>query len=122
MPQAGLGIDTWPHIVAARLPDLSADLACVAGFDGRFRQTTGDWGALLGWTDEQLRSRPLLDFVHDDDAVATRAHLAEARGGGSVSRFQNRFLVADGSTRWLLWTAVGVPDEQAYHAVARVRS
>ncbi len=119
MPHFALGVDAWPQSVAARLLDLSADIACVAGFDGHFRETTGPWEALLGWTGEELRTRPLIDFVHPDDAPATQAQLDAAReAGAAVVRFQNRFLARDGSTRWLIWTAVAVPEEQAYRAVA----
>lgn len=119
MPQDGLGIDSWPHAVSARLLDRAADLACVTGFDGRIREVTGDWATLLGWTGGQLLSRPLIELVHDDDAATTLAELNAVRDGATVACFQNRFLTADGSTRWFLWTAVGVPDEQAFHAVAR---
>ncbi len=120
MPEFALGIDSWPQQVATRLLDLSADIACVAGFDGYFRETTGDWAALLGWDQHELHTRPLLEFVHPDDADATQAQLDAARErGGAVVRFENRFLAKDGSTRWLLWTAVGVQEERAYRAVAR---
>ncbi|QGH69462.1 PAS domain S-box protein [Pseudactinotalea sp. HY158] len=119
MPPEGLGIDTWPHDVAARLLDLSADLACVAGFDGYLRQVTGEWTALLGWSAQVLLSRPLLEFVHPEDVAATSARLEAARGGRAIARFQNRFLTAGGAVRWLAWTAIGVPGEGAYRAVAR---
>lgn len=119
MPQSGLGIESWPHVVAARLLDQSVDLACVAGFDGCFREATGDWAALVGWSTDDLLSRPLIDFVHEDDAAETRAQFGALRGSTAVAHFHNRFLAADGSIRWLLWTAVGLPDEQVFRAVVR---
>ncbi|MBP2411967.1 PAS domain S-box-containing protein [Arthrobacter stackebrandtii] len=119
MPHVALGIESWPHQVAAQLLDLSADIACVAGFDGRFRETTGDWARLLGWDENELCTRPFIEFVHPGDADATQAQLDAAReGGAAVVRFENRFLARDGSTRWLLWTAVAVQGEQAFRAVA----
>lgn len=119
MTQNGLGIESWPPPVAALLLDLSADLACVAGYDGIFREATGDWEGLLGWTEEDLFSRPFMGFVHGDDARATTEQLDAARGGTGIVHFQNRFIAADGSSRWLSWTAVGMPGEQAFRAVAQ---
>lgn len=119
MPPSGLGIDSWPHAVAARLLDQSVDLACVAGFDGCFRETTGDWWGLLGWNPDDLLARPLIEFVHEDDAAETLAQFEALRDTTAVARFQNRFQAADGTTRWLLWTAVGVPDEHVFRAVVR---
>ncbi|UNK71909.1 PAS domain S-box protein [Microbacterium sp. H1-D42] len=114
-----LGIDRWSDAVAARLLDLSMDLACVAGYDGYFRELSDDWPELLGYSREELTSRPLLEFMHPDDAVATAQQLQNLRDGADVRHFEQRFVARDGSTRWLAWTAIGIPDEQAYRAVAR---
>lgn len=119
MPRDRLGIYSWPHEVAARVLNLTADLSCVAGFDGYFREVSDSWGQLLGWTTEELLTRPLMEFVHPGDAATTADQLRIAREGSDIVRFQDRFLAADGSIRWLQWTAVGVISEQAYRAVAR---
>lgn len=118
MPHDGLGIDAWPRAVAARLLDQSADLACVVGFDGHIQEATGEWREVLGWSPGQLLTRPLTDFVHPDDATRTVEKLESARES-TVARFQNRFLAADQSTRWLSWTVVGIPGEQCLRAVIR---
>ncbi|WP_417563639.1 PAS domain S-box protein [Microbacterium sp.] len=114
-----LGATSWPHEVAGRLLDVSGDVACVAGFDGWFHETTGAWEALFGWSADELRSRPLLEFVHPDDVAATADRLQAVRLGGHTAQFEHRFLAADGSARWLTWTAVAVPEDEAYWAVAR---
>lgn len=119
MPQKGLGVEKWLPAVAARLLDLNADLACTASFDGYFTEVSGDWAGLLGYSPEDLTSRPLLDFVHPDDVSETARQLEGARAGRDIASFENRFLHQDGETRWLLWTAVGIPDGKCYCAVAR---
>ncbi|WP_170133076.1 PAS domain S-box protein [Arthrobacter livingstonensis] len=65
--------------------DLSADLACVAGIGGLFREISGDWAALLGWTETELLSRTFIELVHAEDADATQAQLDAAREGGAAS-------------------------------------
>jgi PAS domain S-box-containing protein len=119
VPEDGLGVEKWPDAVAARLLDLSVDLACVAGFDGYFRELSGGWPELLGYSCEELLKRPLLEFVHSGDVAATARQLERAQSGLAITQFENRFVSRDGSSRWLLWTAVGVPEEQCFRAVAR---
>lgn len=119
MQNSGLGIDSWPPSVAARLLDLSADLACVTGTDGHFRETTGDWTGLLGWNAQELCTRSLVELVHPEDASETKTQLGRASENAAVVCFQNRLLAADGSTRWLLWTVAGEPQGRLLHAVVR---
>lgn len=115
----GLGIEHWPDAVTTRLLDLSMDLACVAGYDGYFRELSDGWSHLLGHSVEELTSRPLLEFVHPDDVDATAEQLRRLREGGDIAQFEQRFIARDGSPRWLAWTAIGASEEQSYRAVAR---
>ncbi|AIY03250.1 histidine kinase [Arthrobacter sp. PAMC 25486] len=117
MPHNGLGLDSWPPTVTGPLLDLSVDLACVIGFDGRFREATGAWEALLGWSAAELPTLQLTDLLHDADAAAALAQLECARGGIDVVRFQNQAQAKDGTTRWLLWTVAGMPADQEFRAV-----
>jgi PAS domain-containing protein len=51
--------------------NLSLDMLCVAGYDGYFKRLNSAWQRMLGWTTEQLLSKPFLEFVHPDDRPAT---------------------------------------------------
>ncbi|MEQ8639814.1 MAG: PAS domain-containing protein [Alphaproteobacteria bacterium] len=86
--------------------DASHDLLCVAGADGFFRDLNDSWERVLGWTRTQLKSRPYLSFVHPDDTSATLARARLLQDGAAVVDFENRYRCADGSWRWLNWTAV----------------
>ena len=46
---------------------MSRDLLCIAGFDGYFRRLNPAWEETLGYSIEELMSRPYVDFVHPDD-------------------------------------------------------
>ena len=52
---------------------VGTDMLVVAGFDGYFRRLNPAWERVLGWTAEELTTRPWLDFVHLDDWEATQA-------------------------------------------------
>lgn len=85
--------------------EMSLDLMCIAGLDGRFRRVNPAWTTRLGWTAAELTARPFLEFVHPDDRKATAEQLETLSAGAPVSLFQNRYMHKDGSHRWLQWTA-----------------
>ena len=61
---------------AARHFELARDLLCTATFDGYLVQLNGAWEETLGWTPEELKSRPFVEFVHPDDREHTRRSAA----------------------------------------------
>lgn len=103
----------------ARFFSLSLDLLCIAGFDGYFKRLNPAWERVLGYSAEEMLSRPYLDFVHPDDRHPTTTEADRLGVGGHVVTFENRYLAKDGSYRWLQWNAVSVPDEQVIYAAAR---
>jgi PAS domain S-box-containing protein len=102
-----------------RFFNLSLDLLCMAGFDGYFKRVNPVWERVLGYTTEELLSRPYLDFVHPDDRNPTTTEADRLGGGGHVLTFENRYIAKDGTYRWLQWNAVSMPDEQMIYAAAR---
>ncbi len=93
---------------------LSLDLLCVAGMDGRFRRLNPAWETTLGWSVEELCTRPWLDFVHPDDLETTEREGARLAEGRVVIRFENRYRCKDGSYRWLQWACVPTADGLIY--------
>jgi two-component system cell cycle sensor histidine kinase/response regulator CckA len=102
-----------------RLFTLSLDLLCVAGFDGRLQQVNPAWTECLGWTAEELTSRPMLEFVHPDDHAATLRSRAEIQRGRSARGFENRYRCKDGSYRWLSWSVHPLAELRQVFGVAR---
>jgi PAS domain S-box-containing protein len=100
---------------------LSADLLCVAGFDGYFKRLNPAWEQVLGYTREELSAQPYLDFVHPDDRnpTVTEADKLSGVDRGRVLSFENRYRARDGTYRWLQWNAVSLSSEQAIYAAAR---
>ena len=102
-----------------RFFNLSVDMLCVAGFDGVFQLVNAAWAATLGWTTEELTSRPYAEFVRPDDRAATAAEAEQLTSGGSALSFENRYRCKDGSYRWLSWRAVADPVRRVVYASAR---
>ncbi len=100
--------------------NLSVDMFCIAGLDGYFKLVNPAWEATLGYTPEEMTSRPFMDFIHPDDVEPTNARYAsQVEEGKDVIQFENRYRCKDGSYRWLLWNAKTASDQQLIYAVAR---
>ena len=98
---------------------LSLDMLCIADFAGYFRKLNPAWEKTLGYTREELQSRPMFEFVHPDDLERTLAQNRTVRTGGQALSFENRYRCKDGSFKWLLWNATRDFDRQVIYAVAR---
>jgi len=103
----------------ARFFAQSLDLFCIAGMNGYFKSLNPAWVACLGWTDEELKAKPFLDFVHPADREVTRAEFATLLEGADTILFENRYRHRDGSFRWLQWNARPVPGTNLIYATAR---
>jgi PAS domain S-box-containing protein len=103
----------------SQLLELTADLTCVAGFDGYFKRINRAWTETLGYTEEELLSRPYLDFVHPEDRIATLLEGARLTQDKKTQNFENRYLCRDGSHRWFSWTCAARPDQQLIYALVR---
>ncbi|GIU95531.1 MAG: hypothetical protein KatS3mg012_1988 [Gaiellaceae bacterium] len=102
------------------LREHSLDLIATASFDGYFTSVNPAFTRTLGYSAEELLSRPFLDFVHPDDVEATLAAVAElTQEGRDVLDFRNRYRTKDGSYRWLEWRTK--PDLAARELIAVAR-
>jgi diguanylate cyclase (GGDEF)-like protein/PAS domain S-box-containing protein len=100
------GADASPEAGIARLFEMTSDLLATISLDGRFTLLNPAWEHALGWSREELASKPMQEFIHPDDVEETRALMA---AGGQhpahLENFTNRFRHSDGSWRSLLWSA-----------------
>jgi PAS domain S-box-containing protein len=121
-PPGGSGSGTGRQsqgLSVERLFELSRDLLCIAGIDGRFRRVNPAFVDTLGWSEEQLLERPFFAFVHPDDLAATKTEVAKLAQGIPTVSFENRYRRADGGWVHLHWTSQ--PDTPAglLYAIAR---
>lgn len=93
-------------------------LNAVADFDGYVRRISPSWAKILGWNEQELRSRTLMDFIHPDDVTSTRLALRNISRSGKVHTFENRFACKDGSFQWLLWAATLDPETEMIYVSA----
>ena len=101
-----------------RFFSLSLEMMCVAGFDGYFKRVNPAWQKVLGYPEQELLSRPYMEFVHPDDRDATTREAGRISEGENVIYFENRYLHKDGTHRWLLWAATPYVEQQVVYAAA----
>ena len=99
--------------------ETSVDMLCALDFNMHFRRLSPAWERTLGFTREELLSRPFIEFVHPDDRERTLKQNAQVRGGGQALAFENRYLCKDGSHRWFHWNAAPDSAEQVIYSMAR---
>jgi PAS domain S-box-containing protein len=116
----------WENDVREEAPDLenrfftlSIDMLCIAHFSGYFKRLNPAWEKTLGFSHEELQSRPMFEFVHPEDRERTLDQNRRVRSGGQALVFENRYRCKDGSYRWLLWNSTADVEHELIYAVAR---
>ena len=90
---------------------LSQGLLATANLSGYFRDLNPAWSPLLGYTVEELKARPFIEFVHPDDQAMTHQEAAGLFQGKITVHFENRYRCKDGRYIWLSWIARTGTDE-----------
>lgn len=93
-----------------RFFEMSQDLLCIVSNDGQFNRVNAAFTESLGWSEQELTNRFLLDFVHPDDIDATAEAIKLLNSHVKIEGFENRYICKDGSTRRLEWKALPQPD------------
>jgi PAS domain S-box-containing protein len=104
---------------AERIFEMSPDMICAVGTDGRFKAVNPALERTLGYSRDELLARPFMDFVHPDDRQATLEVFGDVADGVEVTQFENRCISNDGVERWLQWSYRLGPDQSVVHAIAR---
>jgi len=94
------------------------DMLCIASVDGRFLQVNPAFFTKLGYSEQELHSRPFIEWTHPDDVEATRQALESCTMGMNVTSLENRCRCKDGSYRHLLWSLRVDPQSKRIYAVA----
>jgi len=98
---------------------LSLDLLCVVTLDARFQRVNSSFTKTTGYTEAELLTMPVMQFIHPEDIAGTLDEIEKLKRGEPSYLFETRFRCKDGSYRYLSWTALPVLDQQIIYASAR---
>src|SRR6476469_1468558 len=102
-----------------RFFNLPLDMICIVTLDGYFTKLNPAWQTTLGYSIEELKHTPFIDFVHPEDRAKTLAAFEQLVKGGTTPGFENRYRCRDGSYKWFSWAAVPVIASGVLYAIAR---
>lgn len=98
----------------------SKDLVCIANLSGYFTKINPAFSLLLGYSEEELLSRPFNDFVHPDDVQKTTDEVTLMnREGKSSIKFENRYITKNQEIVYLEWNTTVDEKNQTIFAIAR---
>ena len=118
--QIGLYVERkWAGEDLDRFFKLSLDMFGIATFDGYFVRANPAWQTILGYSEEEVRASPFMDFVHPDDKEATEKAMSVITTGEQVIGFENRYRAKDGSYKRLQWASAPFTHQGLIYAVAR---
>ena len=103
----------------SRLWALSEDMLARANYEGMMSAVNPAWTAVLGFSQEELLSRPYVDFMHPEDSGVTVAALESMGRTGQPTRFENRIRTAGGEWKRIGWTVSPEPGGENFIAVGR---
>ena len=99
--------------------ELSPDLLCIAGYDGYFKKINPAVSDLLGYSHEELMSRPINEFIHPDDRGITGQFRENLIKGMPLLNFENRYISKYGEVIWLAWTSIPLDSVKHIYAIAK---
>jgi PAS domain S-box-containing protein len=99
--------------------NLSVDLQCIANDAGYFVKVSPSWCKLLGYSMEELTTKPFTDFVHPDDLETTYREMGRLNEGDLSVNFENRYITKDGRDVVISWNSTKDPINNLYYCSAR---
>ena len=79
------------------------EMLCIAR-DGRLHDVNPAWVETLGWSEEELTTRPFLSFIHPDDREKAEQHLIKLAKPHARISYQARFEHSGGGYVNLRWS------------------
>ena len=95
------------------------DLVCIASKEGYFKKVNPAVIEKLGYTEEEIYTRPIASFIHNEDKDATHKTRTAMLGGEVLKNFENRYMTKDGGLIWLEWTSIYFPEDEVVFAIAK---
>jgi PAS domain S-box-containing protein len=82
------------------------DILAVANASGYFVKVNPAFCDLLGFSKEELTSKPFINLIHPDDLILTQEEYDKTKTGEKQSKnFINRYRTKSGDYKWISWSS-----------------
>ena len=102
-----------------RYLNVSVDLVAIVGKDTYFKRLSPNWFDVLGWTEEELLSMPVVDIMHPEDLEnfkkKNKLNPQECKITRNIIRYRHK----NGKYIYLEWSSEYIGDEGIYVTTAR---
>lgn len=102
-----------------RFFQLSTDILCIADTKGCFKRVSPSFTKLTGFEEQELLTKPFMDFVVPEDRARTAKKLNTRLQSQPERRFENHYICKDGNTVLLSWAAYFDQESGMTYASAR---
>jgi PAS domain S-box-containing protein len=93
-------------------------LLCVAGYDGYLKKINPAVSKLLGYTNEELLSKPsMISYISLTKKTSTARN--DLRKKVSLFNFENRYVTKMVLSYGLLWTSLPIDSDKVVYAIAK---
>ncbi|MGC4104336.1 PAS domain-containing sensor histidine kinase [Ferruginibacter sp.] len=99
--------------------DITPDLVCIASKEGYFKRINQSVVDRLGYSREELFSKPIASFIYTDDKLRTQQYRADLLKGKVLRNFANRYVTKTNDIVWLEWTSIYNPATETVFAIAK---
>lgn len=91
--------------------DISPSIICKANaFTGYFIEANPSVTKILGFSVEEYTSKPIMEFIHQEDKQKTIDVISGQIKGKGVNYFENRYLCKNGSYKWMSWNVTAADE------------
>lgn len=98
---------------------LSVDLLAIADCDGRIKELNPAWPKLLGYSEDELKSRPFTDRMPDVEKRRLLGAIESALRDQAPVHLETPYPCQDGTERCFSWTVAPYAAEQLLYLFAR---
>ena len=102
-----------------RVWETTNDLMGSATLEGYLKVANPAWQRVLGWSEGELLSRPLIDLVDPEDRPNVLQVMERLAQGETITGFVDRVITCEGKRRTIMWTASPDPGTELFHFVGR---
>lgn len=97
----------------------SFDLICITGFDLQYKYLNPAWEKVLGYSREELMSKPALETTYPEDRKKCMEQMGRIASGSPVINFSCRVVHKDGSIRTFIWTATPDLEKKSFYCIGK---
>ncbi|MGL5347804.1 MAG: ATP-binding protein [Peptostreptococcaceae bacterium] len=102
-----------------RYLQISVDLVAILGKNGYLKRISPNWINVLGWSEEELLSMPIIEIMHPEELAVFKDKIEDQFEDGKITRNIIRFRRKDGEYIFLEWSSEYISEEEEYITTAR---